>query len=184
MVEKGGADPTLVYELKNTSIQAGTTYNTEVPFLSNGFAGTYLLDINVTVNVPTDSSPGSQYRPAKIFSTRFDLGFGKPGATYGVLGTRWEGGSWENFANTSANGTGRKRLAIIHEANSKSATFMYKDATTQVLSKTMTASAFTPVNTSLTLGGNGAEALPTSIINSCRIYSRVLSQSEIDEFFA
>ena len=177
-----GKDTSLVYNIENVSCEAGTSIDTGVKFLSSDFNGTVLLDINVTSN--KSSGNGSEYRPVSMYnSTRFEISIGKASPGSGYLSTRWQGSSWAQFSNTTA-AAGRKRIAITHEANSKSVTFKYKD-TGSVQTKTETSGTFTPVNRSLHIGAAaGAQGLPASVINKAKIYSRILTTDEINAFFA
>lgn len=184
MAGQGGGE-TPVYELTNRAVSTGDSIDTEVAFMSSGFAGTVLLDITLNGNPTGASATARTYKLIYVGNTAsssFALFFGKTSRnaayhTIGFYGGNESHGVWTN-------GAGRYKIAITHGANENTVTAKQKKDSGAVESFDYSRT-YSPVTDTLHFGGpDTAQALYAGTIHSAKIYNRVLSQSEIDAFFA
>ena len=174
----------LVYELKNHVITSSGYVETNVPFLASGFSGTILFDIDIQANpssgdgrimqlirVSQDEGAAILFVIIKspVTATKFT-------AKNGVAGTSFE---------LVDIGVARYKFAVTHEAYGRNiVVWASKDGETPI-TVTVTSDVDFSSNKNVMFGYSSAPAkLPRSIINDARIYNRVLSNTEINTFFA
>lgn len=171
-------DTHLLYSLYNYVFNM-EYISTGVEALSSDISVTILLDINITSN-PT-SGNGSTTKLIRC-GTGFNLGKKSGYDTYYQIQTMttWSG---SNVGITTTSSEGRKRFAITHEAGSNDFYIKAKMGTDQP-TQTIKTATFVPRTNILFFGAATADLLTTGTINKAEVYDRILSQEELDAFFA
>ncbi len=177
-----------LFELTNTTVTRGQSFSSGVsPFKSNEPC-TILIDFTNTENPTT--TPADRWKLLRCYDealNKYPVMAGKATATTAYF-TAW----FYKAANDPAEmviGANpephRHRLLFVHDANSNSATIMYK-ADNETISTIILSSTYSNSDAILTFGGpaNGGHSLPAGTINLAQVWDRVLSTEEINAFFA
>lgn len=176
----------VLYELTNQAVSVGQSIDTGIHFLSASNAGTILLDITINSNPTSSSAAGRLYRLIHMLSdnlTDFSLMLGKMTRL-----TNFQSTGWMNVSTGHSDypvDAGRYKIVILHDKQSSNITVMMQYSGGQIASHTETRQ-YVPSNQNLHLGDplDTARGLPSSTIHMAKIYSRVIDQVEIDDFFA
>lgn len=172
-------DPTLLYSLEKysfTDISKGIPFS----FLANGHSRTLVIDIQIDQN-PT-SSNGSQYKFARSWGSNgsVDFSIGKNYASSSTIRFVAVGKAVELSGTTAS--PGRKRILLSHEADANVVRIYAKMDSGNLLTSTLTGTYAS--SGSITIGGAGGNMIKSGLINKYQIYDRILTQKEIDAFFA
>ena len=152
------------------------------------YASTIMLDFTNTGN-PT-SGIASIWKAIEMWSATINaesLCIGKAYANDTLQKIAWYAHAVHGLSITgSSTAPARHRYCITHDANSKTATLYYKRNNDTVQTVTVTTTNFVTTQASVKFGANANDqtSLPAGTVNNAKIYNRVLSQSEIDAFFA
>lgn len=175
----------ILYQLKNRTVVAGETINTSINVFSSGLSVTILFDVNLITN--TTSGYGRTWKFLSEYSAEastWGLRVGKNNAAATQQTLYWY--KTQLGLGDTRTSAGRHRYIITHEADSNDVTLLYKKDNEQLLTFTQT-STFVPASANWFYIGSGANtdnALPPCVINDLTVYNRILSQAEINAFFA
>ena len=176
----------ILFELNNRSVSTGEYVDTNVkPFLSDVDC-TILLDIQINANPTSSGAVASTTQLLRVYDTSIDelsFAIGKQSRSYSTYSKKWMSLAWSGLTNSTP-AVGRKRFAITHKANKVVVTIVYKMDDGSVYSWASDRN-WHSIDDTLTLGGgsNIESSLPASTINLVRVYNRVLTTEEINDFF-
>lgn len=173
-----------IYCLENRSVSVGDRIITDLYPFQPDFSTTILLDITTTAN-PT-SNGSSIWKLINVHNTekgRPILRIGK--TSKWITDQRMFWCSWTVFTLTgSKSAPGRHKYAVTHNANTKDLYVGYR-YNNEARLEFQLIETFTPSSEdSLSFGYTGEETLPPGTIHSARVYDKVLSQNELNEFFS
>lgn len=177
---------------KNITIITGTRIASDIKPYLPGKSCTILFDFNNTANPQTSGAAASTWSPIYLYNSEKEnfairVGKSKYDATYQKYVMQGSfSSSWSAQFNQSYPTAGRHRYAITHEANSPSVTFRYLRGTGTPIVATITRSSFVPSENYLSFGGpaDGTNSLPAGTVNLAQVWDSVLSDDEINAFFA
>lgn len=177
----------LLFHKTSIEMLAGECLDTGIEILQEDLSVTVLLDYTSTNNPTTSGSPGNIYKLLQMGTTR-ELCIGKYNGTDSELSIWWMPSSnADRSVLTGVTATpGRKRIAVIHEANSNNITVYAKmdNGTLYTFTKTKT---FSPTNKKLSVGYVASTTtqagVPSGTLNVISVYNRILRSEEINTFF-
>lgn len=170
----------ILFEISNRSVSAGDNISTGIKAFATDANITILLDFTLTER-PT-SGNGSAFRLIYCENTVFM--YGARNTTAARAYYYWmSSGDYIDAGVDFANGS-RFRICVTHSANSNYVYVKTKKDSGSVSSKQRSAT-FTPSNNTLFFGWpNNTNGMPNGTVNSAKVYNRVLTADEINDFFA
>lgn len=183
MGSKSAPSADVLWSLTNHTVAAGDYIDTGIaPFVA-GLSTTILLDYDQQDYTSTQGNYGSIIKYLFVSTSGTSMfAIGKYGRVGKGIYYWWMGVAATMIANVSSV-IGRKRIAVLHEANSDDITIYIK---TGDAVKTITVSdTFVASNRPLKIGGDATTgSLLDGTITNAKIYNRILSAAEISAFFA
>lgn len=184
LMAKNGGESDVVYELKNRAVAMGDVIDTGVVFWDEDFNGTILLDIYIATN-HKDLQIDRAYRLISIESNSEGdrMYVGKTGRNETKLSVVLDSAAYKVAISDSV-GPGRFKIALTHPAASNSVTCYCQKDGGSILEAT-TSRTFSASSRNLTLGADETYLkLPEGEIYLAQVYNRILSNGEINAFFA
>lgn len=184
--------PKLLFEVKNQTVTSGTRIITDVAAYKSGRSTTILLDFTNTSNPTTADAVGSTWKALGLYDTpnsRWTLNVGKSkkdGTYQKYVFSGTFSNSWSANMNASNPTAGRHRYVITHEADSPTSILRYLKGTGTPYTYTDTRAQFYASSGGLTFGVSvdNANSLPNGTISLAQVWDGILSDDEINAFFA
>ena len=177
----------LVYGLYSQAIESGDYVDTGMSIWKSGQAVTVLLDFQQDVNPSGTNVYGRNYRLLYFKNTPANktcLSIGKKNQGDNRLSCFYM--AVEHDMTNTSTATGRQRICVTHEANSKTVNIKYKKAngTLYEFSYSETFTAAPDDTFKLGASADSAYSLPPGTITKAEIYDTILDSAAIDAFFA
>ena len=177
--------PVPVYSLENHATTRGERILTSIFPMTNDFDMTILFDMDLT-NVTSGNA--SKYRLIFINSSTsgtYSFSVGKGAATDTALATWFFQNNGVTRSSISSS-SGRHIIAVRHSAASNKLYLSYKSGNNARVDLTLSGTFFASPDKPIGFGGgsNNAYSLPAGTIHSARIYDQILTDAQVDDFFA